>query len=138
MMKYEDFLRKIKNKEIKIDIDKTVALQLMDKRNGIVDLMSKNVVSAHKLWVMFFTVLFATGIIGTILSAIIGFAQWYLFLGFVFVSLYGSKKRVVGNAIRFIKEELIENEEYYNYLMNLEKLHNRKYLIIEKVEKKKK
>lgn len=128
-MQHEEFVKKISNNEIKVYVDKTIAMLVMDDKNQIAKLMPKNIRMAHKFWMYFFTTLFFATIIGFMLAFIIDIGAWYWYLvGFLGTTMAFDSVRT--SAVEFIIQESIKNPVYYYALLDYEKIFNTKILQI--------
>lgn len=114
-VEWNEFKKSYEEGKISVSVDKSTAMLLMDKKNKYVHEMFKARRQAHSLWLNIALLFMGIGLISAIawffMDTING---WIPIVSIALSFLLSASVRT--SASKFILEESLENESYYNML----------------------
>lgn len=131
-MNWNEFCSKYKSGEIKVLIDRNLATKLMDINNLFVQHMRKERKRAHYLWMYISTFCLIAGFIIGIAWFFVEYINALIPIAMILFGLILAPI-VQKSAVKFIVQEALENEHYFNMLQSMEKSSGIKIFHIETV-----
>lgn len=112
-----EYIELYHNGQIRVNVDKSTAMLIMDKKNGLVQLMPRGVQGAHIFWSTIAVLSILCSVLGFIFSFIFDIGPWYYWLLGIILSSLLTDSGVRQSAVEFIIEETLVNQEYYEKLI---------------------